>query len=76
MFGFPSEAAVNSVKKQFPTGARVECVHINDPYSPIATGTKGTVDCVDDIGTIHIRWDNGRYFGAALGEDKVRRIDE
>lgn len=75
MHGFPSREEVEAVKKQFPEGSRVECVHINDPFSPVYAGERGTVDCVDGIGTIHIRWDNGRHFGAALGEDSVRRID-
>lgn len=73
---FPSEARVERVKKEFPKGTRVECVHINDPFAPVYPGEKGTVDLVDDIGTIHVRWDSGRYLGAALGEDKVRAIKE
>ena len=40
------------VKKQFPQGTRIELVSMNDPYSPVPSGMRGTVDCVDDIGTI------------------------
>ena len=39
------------------------------PYAPIAPGTEGEVDFVDDIGTIHMKWDNGRTLGIAPGED-------
>ena len=73
---FPSEARVKRVKSEFQKGTRVECVRLNDPWSPIHPGEKGTVDLVDDVGTIHIRWDSGRYLGAVLGEDKVMAIKE
>ena len=75
MYGFPDKARVDAVKKEFPAGTRVKCVHINDPWSPIYPGEEGVVEHVDDVGTIHIRWDNGRRFGAALGEDKVAVIN-
>jgi len=72
---FPSQVAVNSIKKSYPQGARVECLFMNDPWSPAPSGTKGTVECVDDIGTVHVRWDNGQRIGAVLGEDSIRRCD-
>ena len=67
---------VERVKEQFPSGTRVECVHINDPFAPIYPGDRGTVRSVDDIGTIHVAWDSGRSLGAALGEDVVRAIHD
>jgi len=39
-----------------------------DPH-PIPDGTKGTVDIVDDTGTVHCKFDNGRCFGLIPGED-------
>ena len=42
---------------------------MEDPYAPIAPGTEGEVDFVDDIGTIHMKWDNGRALGIVPGED-------
>jgi len=35
----------------------------------VEEGTKGTVTHVDDIGTIHMKWDNGRGLGLIPGED-------
>ena len=37
-------------------------------------GTKGTVVAVDDIGTIHVKWDNGSSLGIVLGEDLCRKV--
>lgn len=44
---------------------------MKDNYKP---GTRGTVVCVDDIGTIHVNWDNGSGLGPVPGEDAFRRF--
>ena len=74
MFGI-SAGYLKSIKDRFPKGARVECIHCADIYHPIESGEKGTVNYVDDIGTIHINWDNGRTLGICLEEDSIKRID-
>ena len=38
-------------------------------------GARGTVVSVDDIGTIHIRWDCGSSLGVSYGEDVCRKLD-
>lgn len=40
-------------------GKRIELIQMNDPY-PVEAGTQGTVRYTDDIGQIHVDWDNGR----------------
>lgn len=74
MNGFPSAGIVKMVKERYPAGCRVELVRMNDPYTRIPEGTQGTVISVDDIGTVHVDWDNGSSLGAAYGEDIIRRI--
>jgi hypothetical protein len=59
----------NFIKEQYPPGTRIRLNAMDDPYAPIAPGTEGEVDFVDDIGTIHMKWDNGRTLGIAPGED-------
>jgi hypothetical protein len=34
-----------------------------DPYSDLQPGTGGTVDHVDDWGTVHVKWDSGGSLG-------------
>ena len=41
---------------------------------PIESGTRGTVIYVDDIGTVHCAFDNGRQLGLVPGEDSFHRI--
>ena len=60
---------VNFIKEQYPPGTRIRLNSMEDPYAPIAPGTEGEVDFVDDIGTIHMKWDNGRSLALIPGED-------
>lgn len=64
----PSREVVDS-----PVGCRVELDLMDDVRAP-ASGTKGTVICVDDVGTIHVRWDNGSKLGVVYEVDKCHRI--
>lgn len=49
---FPDKKIVESLRKRYPTGTRVQLVKMDDVHAP-PIGTKGTVQAVDDIGTIH-----------------------
>ncbi len=56
-------------------GDRVELVTVDDGYRTFAVsaGELGTVDLVDSLGTIHIRWDCGRQFGVITeARDMIR----
>ena len=64
---------VKQIRMYFPVGCRVELVRMDDPQAP-PPGTKGTVTGVDDIGTIHVRWDNGSGLGVVYGQDHCRRL--
>lgn len=71
---FPSKEAVNRLRKQYPHGCRVELLQMNDPYSKLMPGDQGTVDFIDDTGTIFCSWDKGSTLGVVYGEDMVKRI--
>ncbi|MPM18896.1 hypothetical protein SDC9_65314 [bioreactor metagenome] len=76
MNGFPSQKEVKKIKEQYPKGTRIELISMNDPYSSIEPGTKGTVENIDDIGTLHMKWDNGRTLGVVPGEDSFKVISK
>ena len=69
-----NKRTIDNMRIRFPRGCRVELVRMDDPQAP-PIGTIGTVIGVDDIGTIHVSWDNGSGLGVAYGEDDCRRID-
>jgi len=74
MKGEPSVVMLREVRDRYPVGTRIELVKVDDTQAP-PIGTRGTVVAVDDIGTIHVRWDNGSSLGVVLGEDLCRRVD-
>lgn len=70
-----SDATLKLLKENYPEGTRVELVHMDDPYNTkLVPGCKGTVRCVDDMGTIHVSWDCGSSLGVVYGEDSCRKI--
>ena len=64
------EAWVKSIKESYPPGTRIRLDCMSDPYCPIPRGTEGEVTMVDDMGTLHMKWDNGRSLGVVPGEDQ------
>ena len=73
MNNFPSREIVERIRKQYPAGCRVELVRMEDEQAP-PLGTTGTVVGVDDIGTIHVKWDTGSSLGIVAGEDLCRKV--
>lgn len=64
---------VERLKKEYPIGAKVELVKMDDPQAP-SIGTIGKVSFIDDTGTIHVGWENGSSLGIVYGEDICRLI--
>ncbi len=58
----------------YAPGTRVELISMDNDPRPIESGTRGTVRVVDDMGTIHVEWDNGRRLGLVPGEDSFRKL--
>ena len=71
-----SAERVARLKAAYPAGTRIRLIHMDDPYAPVPSGTKGTVSFVDDMGTIHPKWDNGRSLGVVVGEDEFRKLSQ
>jgi hypothetical protein len=71
-----SQETLAKLREIYKKETRVELLQLDDPFSKIPIGTKGTVKSVDDIGTIHVRWDNGSGLGVVYGEDACRVIEE
>ncbi len=69
-----SKETLTMLREKYPAGTRVELVNMEDPYTSLTAGDKGTVRHVDDMGTIHINWDCGSSLGVVYGVDIVKRI--
>jgi len=71
---FPPKEIVERLRREFPTGTRVQLVKMDDVQAP-PVGTLGTVQGVDDIGSILVAWDTGSGLSVAYGEDLCRKAE-
>lgn len=62
------------LKKAYPPGTRIVLNSMCDDPRPIESGMRGTVEVVDDIGTVHCEFDSGRNLGLIDGEDDFRAL--
>jgi hypothetical protein len=67
---------VEMMKERYPEGTRICLDSMQNDPRPIPPGTKGTVDFVDDMGTLHCKFDNGRSLGVIPGEDNFHTIQQ
>ena len=70
------KAMVDNIKKMYPPGTRIKLIEMDDPYAPVPSGTRGTVNFVDDAGTVHMKWDNGRTLGIVPNVDDFRKLSD
>ncbi|WP_312072416.1 DUF4314 domain-containing protein [Anaerotignum propionicum] len=76
MRGFSREY-IEKIKEQYPVGTRLELTSdMDDSYAPVLAGTQGEVISVDDIGTLHMQWDNGRSLGIVIGQDHFKVLSK
>lgn len=68
-----SREELKKLREKFPKGTRVRLAKMDDPQAP-PIGTCGTVDKVDDIGSLIMQWDNGSKLNVIFGEDIVEKI--
>ncbi|MCC7571080.1 DUF4314 domain-containing protein [Candidatus Micrarchaeota archaeon] len=76
MNNFISKASLEARRARYKKGASVELVSMNDPYTKLKPGDTGTVDFVDDTGTVFIIWDSGSHLGVVFGEDEIRLLSK
>lgn len=64
------------MKDMYKPGTRIELDFMGDDPRPIPPGTRGTVRIVDDMGTVHCDFDNGRRLGLIPEEDVFHAVTE
>ena len=74
MRGFPTSEQVKRIRARYPAGTRIELIHMEDPYTKLKSGERGTVVGVDDAGQIMMDWDSGSSLSLILGEDSFTEV--
>lgn len=70
-----SEEEIKAIKEKYIPGTELELIKIYDYINSVPAGATGVVTNVDDIGTIHVTWDNGSTLGLVVGIDKFKIIN-
>jgi len=55
-------------------GMRVRLIQMVDDPNPIDDKLEGTIDSIDDLGTLHVNWDDGRRLGIVPEIDKYELL--
>lgn len=67
---------VRTARNALLIGRRVRLVSCTDEWTKIAPGTLGTINLVDDAGTVFVTWDDGSGLGMVPGHDVWEFADD
>lgn len=70
-----SKALKEVLNQKYPAGTRIELENMIGE-GDMSAGLKGTVNFIDDLGQIHINWDNGRTLALDPIIDSFSKINE
>ena len=69
---------VKKIKDTYKSGMKLRLLEDmkEEKYHPIPAGKIGTVDYVDDVGTIHMKWEIGSSLGIIPEIDKFEEVEK
>ena len=63
-------------KELYPKGTRILLLHMGDDPRPVEDDMRGTVMFVDDMSTVHCKFDNGRTLGVIPDVDEFHIVEQ
>lgn len=70
-----STETLHLMREQYKPGTKVRLIKMDDPQA-VPSGTIGEVFFVDDIGTIHVKWETGSSLGLVQEVDTFEIISD
>ena len=67
-------AYLEQLRKQYPKGTKLQLISMRNEKYPILPGTVGEVTHIDDIGNIHVRWQNDSSLAIIPEVDSFRVV--
>lgn len=71
-----SDEKLRELRDMYPNGTKIRLLKTMDDMQPIEAGSCGEVDYVDDAGSIHMNWENGRTLALVDEVDKFEIISK
>ncbi len=68
-----TQKEIGALREKYPPGARI-LLHKMQGEPQMTDGLQGTVGSVDDLGQIHVRWDNGSSLALSSEEDRFEVV--
>ena len=72
MFGV-TQKQLEQLRQQYPKGTRLKLISMDDPHG-VPAGEVGEVELIDDIGQIHMKWENGSSLAMIPGVDRFKKL--
>ena len=72
MMKFPNKAYLEQLRKQYPKGTKLQMITMRNEKYLVPPGTVGEVTHIDDMGNIHICWQNGSSLAIIPEVDSFR----
>ena len=73
---FPNKSYLAQLRKQYPVGTKIQLISMRDEKYPILSGTIGEVTHIDDLGSIHMKWQNGSSLALIPEIDSFQTVSE
>lgn len=65
----PPKGTIKLLKELLPANTKIKLIEMNDPQAP-EPGTIGTIQAIDDIGNIKVKWENNTSLSLIYNIDK------
>ena len=66
---------VERIKEKYSKGTPI-CLYSMEGEHTVQPGSRGVVDHVDDIGQIHMKWENGSSLALNVEKDRLDNITQ
>jgi len=67
---------IDEIKRAYPPGTRLQLIVDMVGEKDMPAGLMGSVTTVDDLGQLHMNWDNGRGLALVPGVDRFIRVPD
>lgn len=71
---FPNKSYLAQLRKQYPVGTKIQLISMRNEKYPILPGTIGEVTHIDDMGSIHMKWQNGSSLALIPEVDSFKAV--